>query len=240
MKALLVLASLIAMSVPLHAQQRDSCLLLYRGPLLNPDSAYVDSCSASPTYGEVFQYHRFEILFDYYVIFTPVAPEDTLITVGWDAIDTNYSALRSTFHALALRFGNLHLVKGTPHLTDTGATLNHTFSLYFDSYQCVDSVMLAFGAIPMMNISYYGGPIPISSVDLESPVHIGYVASRSNVITLHPTSIGPLDCVSLLGEHVVVPYTTSDGRYSIDLSPLRPGYYLIRIGRDIYRCLVVR
>ena len=83
-----------------RAQAPSSCLeLAYRTDttIWNRDSAMVDTCHTSPTYGQIYAKKWFTIDFDDYLINLPYAPADSIMEVSWVSIDSIYSDTRAFF-----------------------------------------------------------------------------------------------------------------------------------------------
>ncbi len=66
----------------------------------------------------------------------------------WEAIDTDYPAIRTGFASLDSEFGSFTMKKEAPWQTDTGYFGNHYFLLSFSNYVPIDTVMARIRAIP--------------------------------------------------------------------------------------------
>jgi hypothetical protein len=104
----------------------------------NEDSVMVDSCQNPPV--QLVQ-KWFLVVFDYYVIDLPEAPEDTILEVTWESISSTYTTLRNEFEEMENIFGDYILRKETPQITDTTHIGSKLFKIYFDNYVVIDSVI---------------------------------------------------------------------------------------------------
>jgi hypothetical protein len=117
----------------------------------NEDSVMVDSCQNPPV--QLVQ-KWFLVVFDYYVIDLPEAPEDTILEVTWESISTSFTQLRSDFEEMENKFGGFILRKRRPQITDSTQIGSKTFWLSFDDYVIKDSV-LEYGSKMSGLFSFY-------------------------------------------------------------------------------------
>lgn len=117
----------------------DSCLYYlphrFSSKWDNPDSLLWDTCSDSKDL-----YTRIvHVFFQVKAISLPWAPDSALVETTWEAIDTSFPLIRQTFQQIANARGQYQLRKEYPD--DTSSPLSQGFTMRFQVYQNVDSVL---------------------------------------------------------------------------------------------------
>lgn len=146
----------------MSAQTAEGCLQLYCDPVLcyNPDSVMIDTCSESTTHGKWYSKLGFEIEFDSGVITLGYGERDSILEVGWEAIDTSFAALRSAFEDLYVNRGPYVLRKINPQDTMATSRYSRWFLLRFFNYTLVDSVMFDLFAMSGIAFEFHRPKIP--------------------------------------------------------------------------------
>lgn len=223
--------------------QGDSCLKLL-GPTFaedttweNPDSVMVDSCISSPTYGQKYAKGWFNLRFTYYILPTPVGPEDTIIDRAWQDIDTQYVSVRNAFDTLEQKYGSFFFRKFQPHWNDTANGGDNLFNVWFNHYVNIDSVEGAIRSISLIKYCDYDNRagILLASVSNQKEKLIGtnlIPNPASNYFSLIPSdkSISGQVSVRVFDQRGVVVASESvdiSSENKINVSSLASGVYQV-------------
>lgn len=205
----------------------------------NPDSVKIDSCIGSPTYGREFANRYFSCKFTTYIFDSVIKVNETKRV---DDISDNYPNIKQQFKTLDSIYGPIYFIRDFVDYEwpDSAYSLSGWVFLYFENYQDVDSIEIAFNG------------------NIDSLYHMGYNFRatiitnikdvESNDITIHPNpatdyievsgGVGDVKVFDVMGSLVLThPLTPSQegGQYRIDVSMLPKGVYFVRVGAKMYK-----
>ena len=135
------------------------------GKALNPDSVMVDTCEASPTYDQRFANRYYIVQFpyeEYPFNFEPFHPNST---ATYRDIDSAYPGYIDGFQSIENKFGNFVFLRRNTE-PDSNIQKNPVFSMKFDEYVCIDSVVEALKSIENLKYSaYVNNAVHLTNVD---------------------------------------------------------------------------
>lgn len=141
------------------------CMPFDSTTVVNADSVMVDTCGLSTPLScvdmvqnetiniRVWNERRYyakrswRVSFEEDIIHLPSLPSDSLVYVSWQAIDTNYPAVRAGFQAIEQQYGSFRLRKVFPAAA-TGE-YSRRFEADFVQYVNALDVMSAFNGVPL-------------------------------------------------------------------------------------------
>jgi hypothetical protein len=243
-------------------ENKDSCLCLPDGPIFNPSKVMIDTCEISQgkSCNEVTQKYitglklgklyytksAIRIQFKYALKYFPPAPDDSLIIIQINDIDSQFYQIKENLLELTNKFGDFFLHKTYPRF-DSGelSTIYQTrFKNYINAINFVedcnkydDMNCVFFGEIPYgpeyvndlsnSNINYYPNPAEnelyiefsnpkVSSFDIKIYNHLGILKKNFTIQTNNLIS-----------------------NYKVDISELPSGVYFIMIDSRTYKFIKV-
>jgi hypothetical protein len=192
----------------------------------------------------------FNIQFSYYILPTPVGPEDTVIDRVWQDIDTNYPTVRAYFDTIEQEYGSFIFRKLYPHITDTSLGRRSFYNIWFVNDVNIDSVTIAIRRIPLVkHLDYemraglmHGSVNRSEAVPSISVMKIIVSRSTESTWNLLKDFLGSVDeyydrktaVFTVTGEHVMTRETNNSigGNFLTDFFMQKNGSYLLQSGRQ--------
>ncbi len=237
-KLLLLLTMLITATSMAYASPPDSCLkfVVVDSPnASNPYNLKIDSCLNSPTYGKEFSKGPFPIGFNYNIIprnFQTLT--DSAIYYTWKNIAFQYTLDIQKFKEMENKFGSYSLIDTNTRFPDTTTLIRRVLILYFDSYQCVDSVLEYLHIIPSIyravfsgGIYWITGCIEESTIkDMQKSIII-----TNGIINLEQLNIPDDEFIQLYDSQgqLLTNHTVAN---TIDISEYPCGLYFLRLNKS--------
>jgi hypothetical protein len=168
MRKTAIIAAMLLLGAARAGAQVDSCLVMAlpndsaHGTLWNPDSVMRDTCHDG-YYLRYFVKAGIEVIFlDSGVVPLGYGAPDSILEVGWQAIDTNFSVIRAAFEHLYNHLGSFVLRKENP--ADTSTLSSGIFKLIFQAYTNVDSALADLDSLPDVKVNFYRPNVPAGIV----------------------------------------------------------------------------
>lgn len=251
----LIPAGILCSAFPVSAQQADClCMPIFTSgmPARNSDSMMVDTCGLdaescvhAAMMGDRNRYYSktgYLIDFDVPAIRLPTAPEDSILEVTWDAIDTALSVLRADMEGLENKYGSYVLRK-----LDPADSSSQRFELRMDDYENVDSIVVDLSEIDNLRLDRDPNFEFILSGPADRAEDLGLTVfpspARDYVIVTAREPARSISLYDLLGREVAVPSISSMSgadRLRLDLHTLPDGVWYLRVNNAVHSLIIQR
>lgn len=236
----------------------DSCLRLVLPHLpdsliYNPDSVMVDTCGVvffipgERVTGYMYAKQFFSVDFKHNILPTPLAPEDTIIELQWQTIDSiTYGVTREGFRQLEQRFGSFVFREPKPHEPDTTQFLPRVLYIRFENYVNIDSVEKYLLTIPLVKKRWYmnrwldGRFLSVSSQYKNISIKLYPNPASENITITFPTDFSFKTVVKLCditGREILLKEIPSDeNNYTFSLKEFPVGVYVLEVhsGSEVF------
>jgi hypothetical protein len=211
----------------------------------------VDTCHGTSAYSHAFIKRSMTVYFNQdSIIILPAVSKDSILLIGWGAIDKAYPTFRMGFKALYDSVGPYLLQKVHP---DAAAGIDsRRYALVFTNYVDEQAVESHLQAITNLSYIWEKPQIPTRFVRMSSPlfstcriqaVYPNPATTTLNVVLngLWTGSRPNLELLDLLGRSILsISPTYDENTLHLNVQEMSSGDYLLRFGKSTMHVLILK